>query len=133
MADRIKIKKGLQIPLLGEAEETLKGTITSEFVRICPEDFPGITPKLAVKVNDRVKAGSPLFYAKDHTEILFASPGSGVVTEVERGEKRRILSLAVKADETIEYEEYGVKDVATLSAEEVKRSILDAGIWFLIK
>ncbi|KUL08919.1 MAG: Na(+)-translocating NADH-quinone reductase subunit A, partial [Proteiniphilum sp. 51_7] len=57
MANRIKIKKGLRIPLLGECEETLRGTVSSEVVRICPEDFQGITPKLAVKAGDSVKAG----------------------------------------------------------------------------
>jgi Na+-transporting NADH:ubiquinone oxidoreductase subunit A len=56
MAHRIKIKKGLQIPLLGAAEETIRGTVKSEFVRMCPEDFQGITPKLAVRVGDTVKA-----------------------------------------------------------------------------
>ena len=133
MANLINIKKGLQIPLQGASEEVLRGSVTSEFVRICPEDFHGITPKLAVKVDDRVKAGNALFYAKDHPEILFASPVSGVVTEVERGEKRRILNIVIKADSEIEYEDFGVKKVTSLSPEEIKKSILDAGMWFLIK
>ena len=133
MANLINIKKGLQIPLQGASEEVLRGSVTSEFVRICPEDFHGITPKLAVKVDDRVKAGNALFYAKDHPEILFASPVSGVVTEVERGEKRRILNIVIKADNEIEYEDFGVKKVTSLSPEEIKKSILDAGMWFLIK
>ena len=98
MANRIKIKKGLQIPLIGTSEEVLRGDITSEFVRICPSDFHGITPKPLVKVGDRVKAGEALFYAKDHEEVLFVSPVSGVVTAIERGEKRRILNFEIKAD-----------------------------------
>jgi Na+-transporting NADH:ubiquinone oxidoreductase subunit A len=102
-------------------------------VRICPEDFHGVTPKLAVKVDDTVKAGTPLFFDKNHPEMLFASPVSGVVSAVERGEKRRILYIEVKADREIRYEDFGKKEVASLSAEEVKKSILDAGIWFLIK
>jgi len=133
MANRIKIKKGLQIPLLGVSEETLKGRITSEFVRICPEDFHGITPKLAVKVGDTVKAGTALFYEKNHAEMLFASPVSGVVTEIERGAKRRILNIVIKADSSNIYEDFGKKIVASLSGDEVRRSILDAGIWFLIR
>ena len=120
MANRIKIKKGLQIPLLGEPEEVLRGSVKSEFVKICPGDYTGIIPKLSVKVDDRVKAGSPLFYAKDHPEVLFASPVSGVVTEIERGAKRRILNIVVKADSEIEYVDNGAKDVNSLSAEEVK-------------
>ena len=95
MADRIKIKKGLQIPLQGQAEETLLGgsLLKSEFVSICPEDYQGITPKLAVKPGDVVKAGEPLFYDKNYTEMLFASPISGEVVAVERGAKRRVIFL----------------------------------------
>lgn len=133
MANRIKIKKGLKIPLLGEPNEILRGTVTSEFVKVCPEDFHGITPKLAVKVNDRIKAGNALFYEKRHPEMVFASPVSGVVIAIERGEKRRILHFTVKADKEIQYENFGKRDVASLSSEEVKKAILEAGIWFLIK
>ncbi|MDD4158994.1 MAG: Na(+)-translocating NADH-quinone reductase subunit A [Proteiniphilum sp.] len=132
MANRITIKKGLRIPLLGECEETLRGTVTSELVRICPDDFQGITPRLAVRAGDTVKAGAPLFYEKNHPGMLFASPVSGVVTAIERGEKRRILYIEIKADQTTDYVDYGRKNVAALSGEEVKQSILDAGIWFLI-
>lgn len=133
MANRIKIKKGLQIPLLGKSEETLRGTITSEFVKICPEDFHGIVPKLAVKIGDAVKAGDALFYDKKHIDMLFASPVSGVVTEVERGEKRRILNIAIKADREVQYRDFGKKNVASLSADEIKKALLEAGIWFFIK
>ncbi|MCE5205072.1 MAG: Na(+)-translocating NADH-quinone reductase subunit A [Porphyromonadaceae bacterium] len=133
MANRINIKKGLQIPLLGAAEEIIKGTVKSEFVCICPEDFHGITPKLAVKVDDAVKAGTPLFYEKNHPDMLFASPVSGVVNAIERGEKRRILRIVIKTDSNEQYEDFGAKQVASLSGEEVKKSILNAGIWFLIK
>jgi len=133
MANRIKIKKGLQIPLLGQSEETLRGRVSSELVRICPEDFHGITPKLAVKVGDTVKAGTALFYDKNQSDMFFASPVSGVVTEVERGEKRRILHIVVQADKSTVYEDYGSKEIAALTAAEVKKSVLDAGIWFLIR
>lgn len=133
MANRIRIKKGLQIPLLGKPEEVLRGTVSSEFVKICPEDYQGIMPKLAVKEESLVKAGAPLFYDKQHPEMFFASPVSGVVTAVERGEKRRILNFTIKADKEIQYENFGIKNVASLSANEVKGSILKAGIWFLIK
>ena len=127
MANRINIKKGLQIPLLGAAEEVIRGTVKSEFVHICPEDFHGITPKLAVRVNDVVKAGTALFYEKNHPDMRFASPVSGVVTAIERGEKRRILRIVIKADSNVQYEEQHVKNVATLSGEEVKKSILEIG------
>lgn len=133
MANRITIKKGLQIPLAGRAEEVFRGTVTSEFVKVCPDDFHGIIPKLAVKVNDRIEAGNALFYDKQHPDMLFASPVSGVVTEIVRGEKRKILHVDIKADKDIQYEDFGKKQISALSTDEIKSALLRAGIWFLIK
>ncbi|MDR1516908.1 MAG: Na(+)-translocating NADH-quinone reductase subunit A [Dysgonamonadaceae bacterium] len=133
MTNKIKIKKGLQIPLLGEPQELLRGVVKSDFVRIYPEDFHGVTPKLTVKAGDRVKAGSPLFYDKNRSSVLFASPVSGVVAVVERGEKRRILHIEIKTDKEIEYQDFGKKRVSALLEDGVKSSILEAGLWFLIK
>ena len=62
--------------------------------------------------------------------MVFVSPVSGVVTEIERGERRRILNIVVKADGTEEYIDFGKKSVASLSPEEVKKAILEAGLWF---
>ncbi len=133
MANRMKIKKGLRIPLLGEPDERIRGTVTSDQVRICPEDYPGVTPRLIVKVGDAVKAGTPLFHEKDHPEMVFVSPVSGVVTEVERGERRRILNIAIKSDRLNERIEFGKKEVSKLLSEEVKGAILEAGLWFAIR
>ncbi|OPZ27897.1 MAG: Na(+)-translocating NADH-quinone reductase subunit A [Bacteroidetes bacterium ADurb.BinA174] len=133
MANRIKIKKGLQIPLLGKAEETLRGTVVSEYVKVCPEDFHGITPRLAVKVNDTVKAGTALFFDKDNPEIKFVSPVSGTVTAVERGAKRRILHVAIKADKENQYEDFGKKTVSKLSKDDLKNLLLSSGLWAFIK
>ena len=95
MANRIKIKKGLQIPLLGKPEEVFRGEITSEYLQVCPEDFQGITPKLNVKVDDTVKAGQALFFSKMYPDMMFASPVSGTITAINRGEKRRILNITI--------------------------------------
>lgn len=133
MANRIKIKKGLQIPLLGKPENTFCGDITSEFVHVWPEDYQGITPRLSVKVDDTVKAGQALFHSKMYPELLFTSPVSGTVVAINRGAKRRILDIVIKADKDISYVEFGKKDVAKLSAEDIKNSLLESGVWGVIK
>ena len=133
MANRITIKKGLQIPLAGRAEEVFRGSIASEFVKVCPDDFHGIIPKLAVKVNDRIEAGNALFYDKQHPDMFFASPVSGVVTDIVRGEKRKILHVDIQADKDIQYADFGKKQISALSTGEIKSAVLEAGIWFLIK
>lgn len=133
MANRIKIKKGLQIPLLGKPEKVLRGNVTSEFVHVWPEDYQGITPRLSVKVDDTVKAGQALFHSKMYPEMLFTSPVSGTVVAINRGAKRRILNIVVKADKEVEYVEFGKKDIAKLSTDKVKKSLLESGLWGFIK
>ena len=135
MANRIKIKKGLQIPLLGKPEETLLGSITSEYVQVVPEDFQGITPKLKVKVGDAVKAGQALFFSKMHPEHdVCISRQRNSHSHQPRGEKRRILNVyCQKPTKENTYVEYGKSEIGTLPPEEIKKRLLDAGIWFVIK
>ncbi|MFR3488695.1 MAG: hypothetical protein ACLTTP_05130 [Alistipes ihumii] len=68
------------------------------------DDFLGITPKLLVRVDDTVKAGTPLFFDKYRPQVLFTSPVSGRVTAVNRGEKRRILDIVIAPEAEQSYE-----------------------------
>ena len=133
MANVIKIKKGLDINLKGKASEVLLTGGKSNSYAIIPDHFNGVFPKVVAKVGDKVKAGSVLIIDKNRPEIKFVSPVSGEVTAVNRGEKRKLLSIVVTADAQIEYEEFGKKNVASLNAEAIKESILQAGIWPFIK
>lgn len=133
MANVIKIKKGLDINLKGKASEVLLTGGKSNSYAIIPDHFNGVFPKVVAKVGDKVKAGSVLIIDKNRPEIKFVSPVSGEVTAVNRGEKRKLLSIVVTPDAQIEYEEFGKKNVASLNAEAIKESILQAGIWPFIK
>ena len=133
MANVIKIKKGLDINLKGKASEALLNGGKSETYAIVPDYYNGIVPKVVAKPGEKVKAGSVLMIDKNRPEIKFVSPVSGEVTAVNRGEKRKVLSIVVKPDAQIEYEEFGKKNVASLKREEVKETILNGGMWPFIK
>ena len=133
MANMIKIKKGLDINLKGKASDVLLSGKNSDSYAIVPDYYNGIVPKVVAKVGDKVKAGSVLMIDKNRPEIKFVSPVSGEVTAVNRGEKRKVLSIVVKPDAQIEYEDFGKKNVASLKGEEVKEAILNAGMWPFIK
>ena len=77
---------------------------------VSPLDFPGITPKLAVKAGVQVKAGDTLFFDKDRPEVKICSPVSGEVAEVKRGAKRKILAVVVLADGEVSFD-HGSLDV----------------------
>ena len=93
MSKDIRIKKGLNIKLLGAAEQTTSKAVLSNVYAINLDDFHGITPKMLVKQGAEVKAGEPLFYNKNREDMLFVSPVSGELVEINRGARRRILSL----------------------------------------
>ncbi|PLX24304.1 MAG: NADH:ubiquinone reductase (Na(+)-transporting) subunit A [Marinilabiliales bacterium] len=133
MSKVIKIKKGLNISMLGTAEKIIKKADQAELYAVKPTDFKGIRPKLVVKVGDKVKAGSPLFFDKFQPSVQFTSPVSGEVVEINRGERRVILEVVVKADATIEYEEFKVSDPKDLTKEEIVAVMQQSGLWPAIR
>lgn len=134
MAKVIKIKKGLDINLKGKPRELLKATVKSPYYKIFPDDYPGFFPKTAVRQGDRILAGSPVFFDKNRPDIKIVSPVSGEIAEIERGEKRKLLSVCIKADEKIEYKDFGKKEnVFSLSPEAIKLILADSGIISLIR
>ena len=98
MSNTLRIKKGVDIRLTGEPSLQCGDAPQPKVVAIQPTDFPGLTPKLAVKEGAQVQAGDALFYDKTFTSVMFASPVSGTVKEVVRGAKRRILAVTVESD-----------------------------------
>lgn len=133
MSKTIKLRKGLDINLVGEADKVKTGVDFAPDFSIRPTDFHGLNPKLVVRAGDKVKAGSVLFYNKDNEQIKFVSPVAGEVTAIVRGEKRKILALKITAAAENSYEDFGAKKVDTLSAEEVKAQMLNGGVWPFIK
>ncbi|MDR1344507.1 MAG: Na(+)-translocating NADH-quinone reductase subunit A [Tannerellaceae bacterium] len=133
MANVLKIKKGLDIHLKGKASGVLLTGKNSDSYAIIPDSYNGIVPKVVVKAGDKVKAGSVLMTDKNRPEIKFVSPVSGEVTAVNRGEKRKVLSIVVKPGDIVEYEPFGKKELSSLTPGEIKESILNAGIWPLIR
>ncbi|MBC3845127.1 Na(+)-translocating NADH-quinone reductase subunit A [Winogradskyella echinorum] len=132
MSKDIRIKKGLDIKLVGEAEKATENAIVSNFYSIRPEDFHSIIPKLVAKEGARVKAGETLFYNKDNEAMKFVSPVSGEVTEVQRGPRRRIDAIKITADKEQAHVDHGKFDLSS-DAEKVKAHLLASGCWAFIK
>ena len=129
MSKIIKLSKGLDIRLQGEATMQLADAPMASEYAVSPLDFEGLTPKMLVKVGDTVEAGTPLFFDKKRPEILFTSPVSGTVAAVNRGEKRRILSVVVTADKEVSYKKFPVLDLASASREQIVELLLESGLW----
>ena len=133
MSKDIRIKKGLDIKLVGAAKAQTNPTKLSATYKVSLEDFHGLTPKLIVKEGGEVQAGGPLFFDKNNEAVKVVSPVSGVLTTVERGARRRIISLTITpgADQTPVT--HPVLDVSKASSEEIKTYLLASGFWPFVK
>ena len=129
MANVIKLRKGLDIHLQGKAEEKLIQLKSNGKYALVPDDFEGVTPKVVVKEGDKVKAGDALFVNKQYPEVKFASPVSGTVSAVVRGERRKVLCVKVDADAQQSYVDFGKKDVAKMDGQQVIDALLEAGLF----
>jgi Na+-transporting NADH:ubiquinone oxidoreductase subunit A len=132
MSKDIRLKKGLNINLKGEADKVYASIPQSDLFSLKPTDFHGLTPKLTVKAGDKVKAGSCIFFDKYNEKVRFSSPVSGEVTDIIRGAKRRILEVKLKADTETKYESFSTLD-ASANREQIIEGLLESGVWPFIR
>jgi Na+-transporting NADH:ubiquinone oxidoreductase subunit A len=133
MSKTVKLRKGLDIKLVGEADKLKVDAPMPASVALKPTDFHGLVPKMVAKQGDKVKIGSVIFYDKYNEAIKFVSPVSGVVEEVVRGAKRKILEVRITPDVQEDAVKHEPKDPASLSGEEVKAAMLENGLWPFLK
>lgn len=130
MANLIKLRKGLDIKLKGKSVTQKTSIAPSNEFTILPDAFEGVSPKVTVHVGDEVKAGETIFINKHFPDVKFSSPVSGVIDEIIRGERRKILGVRIKRNsQEIEYVDFGKKDVSQMTSEQVIQSLLEAGLF----
>lgn len=132
MSTVYKIKKGLDIKLLGEAEKTIVDLNAKKFA-IKPPDFIGCFPKMLVKEGDPVKAGSPLFFDKYRDNIQFTSPVSGTVVGIIRGAKRKLMEVIIESDDQYDCIDFGKVDIQKATKEILIGQLLKSGVWPCIR
>ena len=133
MAEVIKIKKGLDIKMNGQAELIYVKAPRAKTYAIKPGDWHGLTPKIIPKLCDEVKVGTPIFYDKYHPEVKFCSPVSGILSSINRGERRRIIEVVIEDDGKDTAESFLQADPTTLKREQVVQNLLASGLWTSIR
>lgn len=131
MSQVFKLKRGLDIKMVGKAEKKITAAPQPETFSIKPSDFMGLVrAKSLVNEGDKVMSGTPLFYDKKNEKVKIVSPVSGEVVEVKRGEKRRLLQVTILADKQIEYAQfprYAPNQLNTLSREAIVDALTESG------
>ena len=123
MSDIIVLKQGLDIPCSGEASLLVSKSMSPRSVAVQP-DVKGLLPRLLVKEGDHVLAGSPVIADKKNPDILLTAPVSGTVSQVVRGDKRKLLAVLIEPD--------GKREYAAIDTSDVKKALLASGLWPLL-
>lgn len=128
---RIKIKKGLDIPLKGEPQQVVADAATVNSVALLGTDVHGLRPRMAVEVGDRVRLGQTLFIDKRNPDVRFTAPGAGRVAAINRGARRALLSVVIELDgaEAEEFPWFDAARLPELKPEAVRENLLVAGLW----
>ena len=129
----VKISKGADIKLKGTADRVYANISQSKYYAVKPIDFHLLIPKLVVNIGDCVKTGDVVFYDKNSENIKFTSPVSGVVSDIVRGEKRKILAVIIESDSEIKYKEFPKRDLPSLNREQIIQDLLISGLWPVIR
>ncbi len=132
MAKHVTIRKGLDVPIKGKPEKQVEELQPPEIFALKPTDFHGVRPKVIAKPGTKVKVGSVVYHNKFHPEVKFTSPVSGEVTEIVRGEKRKILEIRIKSDGAFDAEAVDIPDPAAADEAAIKEVLLTSGLWPLI-
>ena len=133
MSYDIKIKNGLTINLKGAAQNIIKKAATPKTISINPSNFHLIIPKMVVKIGQKISQGDVVFFSKKDERIKFCSPVNGVVKEIIRGAKRKIIEIIIESIGDNERSSKKVIDYKNLSSEQVKNLLLSSGCWPFIK
>ena len=133
MSADITLRKGLTIPMSGMADLNISSADIADNFVIYPHDFHGVVPKMLLKEGEAVLQGQPIFYSKANPEIKFVSPVSGTLTTIERGAKRRIMSLSIAADRKDNAVAHKLEKLYKMEAADVKKYLLESGCWPFVK
>lgn len=128
---QITIKKGLNIPLRGCPEQTIHDARQVASIAVIATDVNDLRARMSVSIGDVVRSGQTLFTSKRHPDIRFTSPGAGEVTAINRGAQRALQSVVIRlqGDEAEEFEAFRPDQLRTIRSEQVRRILLESGLW----
>ncbi|MGB0603751.1 MAG: Na(+)-translocating NADH-quinone reductase subunit A [Candidatus Latescibacterota bacterium] len=134
-SSRIKVKKGLDLPITGAPEQTIEEGAAVTHVAVIGSDYNGMRPTMAVKEGDDVALGQLLFEDKKTPGVRYTSPGSGKVVAVNRGAKRALQSvvIALSGDAEERFEQFSDTATDQLSREQVRDKLVASGLWTALR
>tara|TARA_Y100001970_G_scaffold164163_1_gene200551 strand:- start:6599 stop:7915 length:1317 start_codon:yes stop_codon:yes gene_type:complete len=121
----IKISKGLDLPISGKPSMSVTDEPKISSVSVLGNDFIGMKPTMLVREDESVKAGQKLFEDKKNPGVYFTSPAGGIIKSINRGDKRKFLSIEIEVSNNEDFVEFNFDS----SSDEIKNTLINSGIW----
>ncbi len=133
MTHRIRIAKGLDIPISGAPEQSVHPGPAIRHVALCGLDFVGLKPRLLVAEGESVSCGQALFIDKRDPDVPYVSPGRGRVSAINRGARRVLESVVISLEETdgreARFDAFTLKQLGRLDRSQVVERLQESGLW----
>ena len=133
------ISRGLNLPIAGAPEQRIDQAPHPARVAVVARDYPGMKPTMHVRPGDGVRTGQLLFEDKKTPGVRFTSPGTGTVSEVNRGNKRALQTVVVQldpsdqGDESVDFTAFAGKHPSSMSRDDVRDLLLESGAWTALR
>ncbi|MFC3283226.1 Na(+)-translocating NADH-quinone reductase subunit A [Litchfieldella rifensis] len=132
----IEVKRGLDLPIAGAPEQRIEDARPVRHVAVLGTDYVGMKPTMEVREGDSVKLGQLLFTDKKIAGVRFTAPAGGEVVAINRGEKRKLLSVVIKVaerEETLEFTAHGRDKLDKLERQVVVDQLVESGLWTALR
>lgn len=96
-------------------------------VALLGSDYRGVSFELLCNEGDEIKAGAALMRDARRPDIRFAAPAAGRVTRVERGARRKLVSVQIEVDEAAGLARFEAPPGDDRSA--LRAFMLESGAW----
>jgi Na+-transporting NADH:ubiquinone oxidoreductase subunit A len=132
---RIRIRRGLDLPIQGEPEQVVEAARPVASVAVLGRDYLDLRPSMQVQEGDRVRLGQPLFSDRRRPGVIVTSPGAGVVTTVRRGARRVLQSVIItlEGDEEDTFRHWTPGELPALDRDLVVENLTRSGLWCALR
>lgn len=129
------IKEGLELPIAGAPVQTIDDAATVKSVAVLGSEFQGMKPTMLVEEGQKVKLGQILFSDKKNPGVNFTSPAAGIIRTINRGAKRILQSIIIdlEGNDEITFQKYTPAQLTSLNPDDVKKNLLDSGLWTALR
>jgi Na+-transporting NADH:ubiquinone oxidoreductase subunit A len=133
---QFRCRQGLDLPLGQAPTRVLEGPPATRLA-VVTHDYLGLRLRVLVEEGAKVQRGQVLATVRDDERLRVCSPASGTVVELNRGERRALLSIVLDVAEPgnapeVEYQTFPAA-AKLASGAAVRDFLLETGLWLSLR